>query len=140
MNTKVLVAALIGGVLFFLLGWVIYGMLLSGPMTAGSNLSCMKTEETMNMPLLVVANLVWGLTMAVFLSKWGGGVKSFSAGAGAGAIISFLIALGMDLFLFAMSNMWTGFSTVIYDVLGNIVTGGIVGGVIGWWYGRGTTG
>ena len=135
MNTKVLIGAVIGGVVFFLLGWLIFGMLL-GPMMEGyTNMTCMRPEAEFNIPLVAVANLVSGLAYAYIFSKMPS-VTGFSSGAVQGAIISVIIGLSFDLFFYAFTTMSTSLVTSVYNVVGNAILGAIGGGVIGWWLGR----
>ncbi|HJW29796.1 MAG TPA: hypothetical protein VJ508_11220 [Saprospiraceae bacterium] len=134
MNTKSLVAGLIGGVAFFLLGWLIFGMALANMMASHSNMSCMKPMADMSMPLMVVANLLWGITFGYIFGK--AGIAGFSAGATQGAIIAVLIGLTMDLFLYTTTNLYPDFTVAGIDIVANAVVGAIGGGVIGWWLGR----
>lgn len=135
MNSKTLIAGLIGGIVFFLLGWLIFGILLSGPMESYSNMNCIRPEAEMNIPLVAVANLIWGFLFAYIFSKWPS-VNSFGTGALQGAIISVLIGLSMDLFIYAFTTLSTSLAVAAFNVVGNAVVGAIGGGVIGWWLGR----
>src|SRR5258706_14671411 len=86
MNTKTLVGGLIGAVAFFFLGWVIFGMVL-GPMTDSyANMRCMRPKAEISLPLLIVANLLWGLTFAYLFSKMPS-VTGFPSAAVQGAFI-----------------------------------------------------
>lgn len=135
MNAKVLVAGSIGGIAFFLLGWLIWGIALMDIMAGYSNASCMKPEAEMNMAYMVVANLLWGIAYAYIFSNWTG-ANSFSAGMVPGAIISVLIGVAMDLYSLAMTTMMTSTTPMLINLAANAVVGGIVGGLICWWLGR----
>lgn len=135
MNTKMIVGGLIGGAAFFLLGWLVWGIVLADMMAGYSNAACMKPEAEMNMGLMVVANLLWGFTFAYILSNWSG-EKSFSSGAMVGAILSALIGVAFDLYSMALTTMITSYTVVGLNLVANVVVGAIVGGLIGWWLGR----
>ena len=84
---------------------------------------------------MIVAQLAWGFFIAWIVDKTGS--TSAAKGAVTGAIVMALVALGMDLFFFAMMDMYKGLSIVAVDVIVNAVYGGILGAVAGWVLGRG---
>lgn len=133
MSTKTLIAGLLGGIVFFLLGFLIWGFLMKDTMTNCSG--CMRPEEEMNIALGIVSNLLYGIFLAWVLSKFPG-VNSFSSGLQNGALFMLLLALALDLGLYVYSTMFTSITCVLIDIVINVVMGGVVGGVIGWWYGR----
>ncbi len=139
MNTKVLLAALAGGVVSFLVGWVVFGMLLDPyykSMMTAEGTAAMKRPEDMVMWAMIASNLVYGFLLAWIYSRYAN-ISTFQDGAMAGAIITLLIALSFDLSMFSMFNLWTGSMGLIVDPLVNGVVGGIVGGVVGWVLGYG---
>ena len=135
MNTKMLVAGLMGGVGFFLLGWLLYGMLLMDTMSQYSNAACMRAEEDMSFPLLVVGNLIQGFLVAYIFSQWAS-ISTFATGLQRGALIGFLLSLAMNCIWYATSTVMTEFTGAIIDVVVVTVMWGIVGGIVGWWLGR----
>jgi hypothetical protein len=80
MDTRTLLAALVGGVVAFLLGWLIFGMLLMGWMEAHmlSYPGLMKTEEEMNLALMFLSNLCLALLLAWSFGRMG--VNSLTEG------------------------------------------------------------
>ncbi len=135
MNAKVLVTGIIGGIAFFFLGWLIWGIALMDIMSGYSNAACMKPEAEMNMVYMVVANLLWGVAFAYIFSNWTG-ANSFNAGLLPGAIISVLIGIAMDLYSLAMTTMMTSTTPMLINIAANAVVGGLVGGLVCWWLGR----
>jgi pentatricopeptide repeat protein len=132
MNTKVLIAALAAGVASFLLGWVVYGMLLEGYMKAHTTEAAhgvWKQMENMNWLGMIISNLAWGVFLAWSLSRMG--VNDMSGGFVAGAIIGGLVAINIDLFFYSMMNWYTDKMVVIVDVLVSTVFHGILGAVTG---------
>jgi hypothetical protein len=135
MNTKTIIAGVIGGIAFFLLGWLIWGMLLVDTMDQYSNTACMKPDEEMNMAYIAVASLVWGFLYAYIFSNWTG-FKTFTSGLLPGALINMMVGLAWDLSLLSMTTMITNTTVVGIDIAANGVMGAIVGGVVCWWLGR----
>ena len=136
MNAKVLLAALAAGVATFLLGWVVYGMLLD------PYFRTMLTPEgqaaVKDPPLVLgifVSQFFWGLLLAVIYSRWAS-ISTFKTGAIAGAIISFLIALSVDVSFYSMWNM-SSINMVFIDPIASAVLGAVGGGVVGWVLGYG---
>ena len=135
MNNKVLLAGLIGGILYFLLGFLIWGLLLENMMADQMMPGLNRTEDSFQWLWLFIGNLFAGLLYAWILDK--ANARSFASGATVGAVFALLLALAMDLTMYGVSNIYTSFSGVIVDVIATVVVGVIMGGVIGWWYGRG---
>lgn len=72
MNTKTIIAAIIGGVAAFLLGWLFYGMLLKDTMAGmmGSAQNVMKKDNEIIFWALILGNLVIGYLVAWIFSSW----------------------------------------------------------------------
>ncbi|MFN0216019.1 MAG: hypothetical protein ACKVT2_17300 [Saprospiraceae bacterium] len=139
MNTKVLLAAVAGGVASFLLGWLVFGMLLEPyyrTMMTETGMAAQRSETDFIMWAMALSNLVYGLLLAVIFSRWAN-ISTFKAGAIAGAVISFLIVLSFDLSMYSMFTLWTGGAGLIIDPLVNGACGAIIGGVVGWVLGYG---
>ncbi len=138
MNTKVLLAALAGGIAAFLLGWVIFGMLLTGYYDANMihYEGLMKPQAEMNLGLMFVSNLMMSSALAYALHRMG--VSTLLGGVIAGAIIGFLFYLSVDLAFMSMMNMFSNSAMVLVDVFANTVWAACVGGVVGLMLGRGT--
>ncbi|MFN0037760.1 MAG: hypothetical protein ACKVUS_22080 [Saprospiraceae bacterium] len=139
MNTKVLLAALAGGIAYFFLGWLVYGMLLGSTfhsMMTTESAAVTRPETEMIMWAMAVSCLVFGLLLAVIYSRWAN-ISTFKTGAIAGAIITFLMTLGTDLGMFSMYNLTTGGAGLLINPIVNAALGGIIGGVVGWVLGYG---
>jgi hypothetical protein len=134
MNNKVLVGGLIGGVVFFLLGWLVYGMALTTMMTENTMAGINRPMEEMQWAFLIIGHFAFGFLMAYILDK--SNVYSFGSGATMGAVIGFLFALAFDFIMYATTNYYTTMSFVFIDIIVATVMSAIVAGVVGWWYGR----
>lgn len=128
-------AGLVGGIAFFLLGYLVYGLALDSVMRSHSLPGIAKPMEEFNWLFLVIGNLVFGFLFAYVFTR-GANINSFSGGATAGAIIGFLIALGIDASIYATANVMT-MNWMFLDILAFTIVSALAGGIIGWWLGRG---
>lgn len=129
---KFAMASVAGGVMLFLTGFVLYGVLLSEFMEA--NMTPGVAKETPDMAALMLGELVLAAFLTLILSRWSG-ITSFGAGAKAGALLGLLLGLGMNLEMYGTVNL-SGPATIPVDTLVNAVRMGLAGGVIGVVLGR----
>ena len=131
MNLRVLVATVAGGATLFLLGFLVYGVLLANYMKA----SMVQYPGLMKEPMpdfvpLVLANLaITGLFAFVF-DHWAH-IRTFTSGLVGGAMMMFLIALYLDLSGLSFMNLMIGITPLIVDVIAITAIGAITGGVVG---------
>ncbi len=135
MSTKAILAAVAGSVLAFLLGWVIYGMLLMDYFESNSTHYEGLMKEMPNLLLIYINNLIWSLLLAFIFDKWAG-ARSIGSGIKAGIIIGLPIALSFDLFILAGMNLFTP-TLMVVDVLASTVITALTGGLIGYILGTG---
>lgn len=131
---KFLTGTLVGGIVFFFLGYLIYGMAMADFFTAHTvTTSAMRSMEEIVWWALIVGNLAGGAMLTYIFLKWAN-VSSFGSGASAAAAIGFFLALNMDMIRFATAGTFdlTGALTnvVLLTVL-NAVAGGAIGAVLG---------
>lgn len=135
-TNKILIAGIIGGVVAFLLGYLIWGMLLSDFMKGnmgGEITGFEKTEFVWWMMLL--GNIAWGLLYAIIFGRWAN-IRTIQTGAIAGAVIALLIGVSYDFGLYSYSNMMN-MTAVFVDILAGGVLGAVVGAVVAWVLGYG---
>lgn len=137
MNTKVLLAALVGGVTSFLLGWVFYGLLLADffAANAGTATGVMKDDTSMGWIPLIVGNLTTGLLFAMIYSRWAG-ITTFKTGAIGGAWVGLLMGLSYDMVALGTTNIMNTTAALV-DPLVWAVMSAISGGMVGWALGYG---
>ena len=131
MNTKsFLLATLVGGITFFLLSFIFYGLIMADffAVNAGSATGAMK--ETTSFLALFLGELAFGALYSYIFIQWAN-ISTFSGGAKAGAIIGLLLGLGFDLISFATNNLMNLTASMV-DAVWACVAGAITGGVIGW--------
>ena len=134
MDTKKLVlGTLAGGVAYFILGFVIYALLMESFFASHTVEGIMKSETEMKYYPLVAGNFAHAALLSFIFLKWAN-IKSFGGGLQAGAIIGFLMAAGFDLTVYdtakIMSMIGTLADIVVYSIMTGLV-GGIVGAVLG---------
>lgn len=137
MNTnKFLVGGIIGGVASFLLGWLVWGMLLMNFFKEHSNQASgiFYDDKHMVWWAMIVANLFFGLLISYILNKGGG--ASAGAGASTGAVVGLLFGVGVDCYLYGQMNIFDT-TWMAVDIVASVVVTAIVGGVIGWYLGMG---
>jgi hypothetical protein len=140
MNTKkFFIGTLAGGITFFFLGYLIYGMALAGFFSRHSTAApgSMKQMSEIVWWALILGNLASAALLSYIFLKLGN-IGSFGSGVSTGAAIGFFVALSMDLIHYATENSFD-LTSMIVDVLVGIVMYAIVGGVIGAIIGKGKT-
>lgn len=131
MLNRVLAATVAGGIAFFVLGFIIYGLFLD-PMVMKPNMVTYAglMKETPTWIPLILANFVSAFLLAYIFDKWAS-ISTFIGGLKGGAVVWFLISLAYQLMFVAFMNLSKNYIPPIADVAGSIVMGAIGGGVIG---------
>ena len=132
MNVRVLIAALVGAVVSFFLGWVIYVYIVADFYAAHSLTKYYIGLEKMppNLLGIFVSGFAGTLLLALIFNKWAN-INTPVEGAKAGAWIFLLIAITIDLYLWSSMNLM-GKRVIITDIVINAVVGAIIGAVIAW--------
>ena len=130
-SKKFLAGGLVGGVAFFLLGWLVFGMLLMNFMMehSVSSSAAFRGEANMVWWAMAVGNLALGLLLSYVIAKAG----NHSAGAGmiTGAVTALLMSMASNCITYAQINLWDSTAMVV-DIFASAVLGGVVGAIIGW--------
>ena len=131
MNTsKLLKGTIAGGVAFFLLGWVLYGMALDTWYAEHMNGCAQRADDAMVWWALIAGNLVYGLFYSL-IWDWAG-VNGASAGLNKGAMVGLIMGLSWALMQYSMTTMYGDMTAMAVDVLAGTVMSAIGGAVIGW--------
>ena len=130
MIARVLAATVAGGITYFILGFVIWGLFLEDAMRPHMNVYPGLMNEVPIWAPLILANLVTAFLFAYILDNWAQ-VRTFGGGAKAGAIIAFLQTLSFQLMFLAFMNIHKNYIPPIVDVVVATIMGAITGGVIG---------
>jgi hypothetical protein len=132
---KFLTGTLVGGIAFFFLGYLAYGVALAGFFSEhyGVGASSMKAMEEIVWWALIAGNLASGALLSYIFLKWAN-ISSFASGASAAATIGFFMALSMDLIRFATAgtfDLTASLTNVVVVTLMNAIAGGIIGAALG---------
>ena len=135
---KFLTGTVVGGIVFFFLGYLIYGVALSGFFSqhSGPNAGSMKAMEEIVWWALIVGNLASGALLSYIFVKWAN-VSSFGNGLSAGAGIGFFMALSIELVRFATAGT-LDLTASLTNVLILTVMNGVAGGAISAVFGMGS--
>ena len=127
MEKKLIWGGLAGGVTFFILGFLFYGLIMMNFFKEQATAGVYK--EMPEFPLLIVGNIVMGFFYAIVLGSW---AKVASAGDGAkkGFVMALFFATGYNLIMYSTSNIMT-MAGMVGDIAVSVIMGLIVGAVIG---------
>lgn len=128
MNMKIIRGTLFGGIAYFLMGWLVWGILLMDFYTANFNQCSSRPEMEMIWWAMIVSNLTFALLLTLIL-KWSG-ARGIVDGLKTGAIFGFLYSLSLDLGFYSMTTMFNNFTAIIVDVIVNTLVMAVIGLVI----------
>jgi len=129
-TNKILVGGITGGVTLFLLGWVIYGILLMNYSTANYNQCMNRPMQDMIWWSMIVSNLALGFLLATIFS-WSD-TTGFMAGAKTAGIIGLLLYVSMDFGYYSMTTMYVNPSVIIVDIIAYTIYLAIAGAIVAW--------
>lgn len=131
---KYLLGTLVGAVVSFIVAGALYGMLLKDFFAshAGAQ-NVMKPEP--DVVMVGIGHIFLGLLLTVILGRWAG-IKTFSSGAQAGAIIGALISLTFNFTMLGTTYQFDGIGTALIDSIVSVILVGVAGGAVGWTLGR----
>lgn len=132
---KRILATVVGTVVAFFGGWIIYGILAKGLLADHMDNSLSRGDD-MIWWAMIVGNLLCAYFFAYVFDHWNGGVKGFVAGLKVGAIIGLILGFGMGLMYYSMSTTYLDVAGVVIDSVLNAVWMGLIGGSVGFMYGR----
>ena len=132
---KLLMGGILAGILFFFLGWLLYGNLLTTFMANNHGkvyLGVNKDQKDIEFLYLIIGNLSLGFLLAYIFVK--SGVNSLAGGLITGLLIGLLMGVGFDCIMYATTNIASK-KMIAADVATITamwaITGAIVGAVMG---------
>lgn len=128
---RFLTATIVGGIVLFVVGYLIWGLALMSFFEAQSVApeGALKTMEEFSLAHIFLGNLVYGAFLTLTVGVWGG-KRGFGGGFQGGLLVGLLVTLAMTLTFMGTMN----FMTVTGHAVDTVVSGvwaGIGGGVIG---------
>ncbi|MGB4398442.1 MAG: hypothetical protein WBJ10_03655 [Daejeonella sp.] len=133
MNTRTLISGIVAGIVIFLVGYGIYGIVMADYFMSAMPSYPGLIKDPMEIWAIGVGNLIWGILLAWSLNA--AGITSASRGAVYGAIAFFLYTLGTGFMILGQLNMNT-IESIFVEALCNAILMGIAGAVAGWILGR----
>ena len=133
---KFALGTLTGGVVFFVTGFLFYGLLLKDFMIAGYADGILK--ETPEWGMLILAELIFGAFLTMVLRRWPD-AGTLAAGAKAGdsgpTVLTLLLGLGFSLVTYATTNTIEA-AVIPVEAVVSAIRGALAGGAIGAVLGR----
>lgn len=133
MNLKTLIIGIAGGIIIFLAGFLIYGILMIEYFVSQMNSFPGLSKDPMEVWAIALGNITWGVLLAYVLNL--GGIKSAVSGGINGAILFFLFSLGMNIVSYGQFNLYS-LPLSFVDGLCMAVLGCMGGALIGWLLGK----
>jgi len=129
-SQKFILGSIVGGIVYFFLGFLCYGLLLKDFFTnnAGSATGVMRGDGEMVWWALILGNLFLGCLLAYVFVK--AGITSAGSGAASGLVIGLLFGLAMRLIMYGTSNLMT-LKSVAAGIVVSAVISSIAGAVVG---------
>jgi hypothetical protein len=134
-TNKILFGGIAGGVSFFLLGWLVYGILLMNFTKANYNQCSMRPMEEMIWWAMILSNLAFGFLLSV-VCGWSNTTR-FIDGAKMGAVLGLLLGLSIDLSFYSMSTMYSNLTAILVDIIAYTFMTAVAGAVVAWVMGMG---
>lgn len=116
---RLLIGTLVGGIVLFFLGYLIFGILFAEFFAANAGTATGAQKMPFDFVALGIAQLAWGAALTLILG-WAG-VKSIGQGATTAGIAGLLLFLGFDLTMYATSNLSNLTATLVDPILAAIL-------------------
>jgi hypothetical protein len=135
MIMKILRGTVFGGIAFFLLGWLVWGILLMDFSKANYNQTIYLPDDGMIWWAMIASNLVLALLVTLALN-WAG-AKTVVDGLKYGALVGGLYALTTDLGMYSMTTVILNLTAVVVDTLAYAAVTAVTGLIIVLTWGKG---
>jgi hypothetical protein len=131
-SSKFFLGGIVGGIVYFFLGYLFYGLLLKSFFDANATPTDM---GKMIWWALIVGNLLMGFLLSYIIGK--ANAASMGSGAGIGFVVGLLMGFSFDLMMYSMGNGMSNLKAIGVDAITAAVISAIAGAAIGWVYGMG---
>lgn len=130
---KLVVGGIVGGILFFFLGWLLYGMLLMDFMKNNPGVVSGYSKETPDFLYLAIGNLLSGFMMAYIFIK--ANINTLMGGLIMAAVVGLLMAASYDCVMYATTSLVSK-KMMLADVLASTAMSAVAGAVVGLLMGK----
>ncbi|MDO9512503.1 MAG: hypothetical protein Q7J34_12140 [Bacteroidales bacterium] len=126
---KNLLAILAGGITYFLLGWLVYGIILMDFMQNGTNQSLNRPEEEFIWWAMLLSCFAFSsiITLVYHWSK----KTSWLDGAKIGVVMGVLITILLDFSFYSMTTIYLSITPIFIEIVASGINAAIVGIVVG---------
>lgn len=133
---KRILATLAGFAVFFLMGWLLYGMLLMDffQTNSGTATGVARADTEMVWWALIGGNILQAYFLVYIFGKLAN-INTFGGGFQNGLVLGLIIGYGYDLTMYGTTNIMNLTGTLV-DPLVAAVMMAVSGGVIGWVLGK----
>jgi hypothetical protein len=125
---KILRGTIFGGILYFLLGWLVWGILLMDFFLDNTNQCANRPDGVMIWWAMIMSTLLVALLLTLFLN-WAK-AKSMADGLITGAIFGSLFTATIDLSFWSMTTMYNSLIPILVEIAVSAVLYALVGMVI----------
>lgn len=127
---RFLTATVVGGIVLFVVGYLIWGLALMGFFESHSvgPEGMMKAEEDMSIALIFLSSVFYAALLTLTVGVWGG-KRSFVTGFSGGLLVGLLTTLSMAAIFLGSMNFMT-LTGHLVDVVASGIWAGLGGGVI----------
>ena len=130
-SKKFLVGGIVGGIVYFLLGYLVFGFLLMDFFKTHSNSTpgVYRADADMIWWSMIVGNLAYGFLLSYVIGKVG--AASAAGGSKTGAMIALLGSIASNCITYALLNL-SDTTAMAVDIAATTIVGGILGAIVGW--------
>lgn len=132
MNVRTILAGLVGGIAYWLTGFLLYVMILGNYFSQHYGVGL---KDPYDMWAIVVGCIIFGLLLALIFDRWAN-ISTFRSGAIAGAVIGFLAHLSTNFIRFGDSTFFTSLSPALVDTLVQAAMSTVGGAIAGFILGK----
>jgi hypothetical protein len=131
MGKKFWISGIVAGVLFYLLGFLVHGLILSGDYMKLRNLFRTEAESMSLMPIMIVANLMMGLAFAwIYRHGITAGAPWLAQGVRFGVAVALMSAVPMYLIYYVVQP-WPA-AVVVKQIILETICITLVAIVVAW--------
>jgi hypothetical protein len=116
---RILVGTVVGGIVLTLLGFLVFVVLFGDFFMSNAGSATGVQRDPMDFVSLVIGQLAWGAVLTLILG-WTS-TSSIAQGAKTAGLVGLLFMLGIDLTMYATTNLTNLTATLVDPVLGAIV-------------------